>query len=133
MSGITDPISDFLTRIRNAGMANLKHVDIPSSSMKRKLTALLYEQKYIANYTNIDDGKQGLIRVYMKYDKHGKNVIKELKRVSKPGLRKYVNHNNLPRVYNNMGVAVISTSQGVITAREAKRQCLGGEVVCYVY
>ena len=133
MSGVTDPIADFLTRIRNAGMANLPHVDIPSSNMKRKLTALFYEQKYIANYTNIDDGKQGLIRIYMKYDKNGKNVIKELKRVSRPGLRKYVDHTNLPRVYNNMGVAVISTSQGLITAREAKRQSIGGEVVCYVY
>lgn len=133
MSRVTDPIADFLTRIRNAAMAQHKHVDIPSSNIKRKITALLYEQKYIANYTNIDDGKQGLIRVYLKYDKQGKSIIKELKRVSRPGLRSYVDHSNLPRIYNNMGVAIISTSQGVLTAREAKRQNLGGEVVCYVY
>lgn len=133
MSRVTDPIADYLTRIRNAAAAKHQHVDIPASNMKRRITALLYEQKYIANYTNIDDGKQGLVRVYLKYDSKGNSIIKELKRVSKPGLRKYVSHNDLPRVYNNMGVAIVSTSHGVVTAREAKRQNIGGEVVCYVY
>jgi small subunit ribosomal protein S8 len=133
MSRVTDPIADYLTRIRNAAAAKHQHVDIPSSSMKRRITALLYEQKYISNYTNIDDGKQGLLRVYLKYDSKGVSIIKEMKRVSKPGLRKYASNSELPRVYNNMGVAIISTSQGVITAREAKRLNIGGEVVCYIY
>ena len=133
MSRVTDPISDYLTRIRNAAAAKHMHVDIPSSNIKRRITALLYEQKYIANYTNIDDGKQGLLRVYLKFDEKGNSIIKEMKRVSKPGLRKYVPHTELPRIFNNMGVAIISTSQGVITAREAKRQNIGGEVLCYIY
>ena len=129
----TDPIADFLTRIRNAAKANHPHVDIPASNIKKRLAALMLDQKYIANYTNIDDGKQGLIRIYLKYQSNGEPVIKELTRVSRPGLRKYVNHNELPRVYNNLGVAVMSTSQGVMTAREATRKNIGGEVVCYIY
>lgn len=130
---MTDPIADYLTRIRNAAKAQHAHVDIPASNLKKRITQLLLEQKYIANYTNIDDGLQGLIRVYLKYDKAGKSIIKELVRVSKPGLRHYADHDNLPRVKNNMGVAIISTSKGVITAREAKREKIGGEVLCYVF
>ncbi|MBV1875951.1 MAG: 30S ribosomal protein S8 [Cycloclasticus sp.] len=130
---MTDPIADFLTRIRNAAKAQHKHVDIPASNLKKRMTQLLLEQKYIANFTNIDDGLQGLIRIYLKYDASGKSIIKELVRVSKPGLRKYVDHTELPRVKNNMGVAIISTSRGVITAREAKRENIGGEVLCYVF
>lgn len=130
---MTDPIADYLTRIRNAAKAQHKHVDIPASNLKKRITQLLLEQKYIANYTNIDDGLQGLIRVYLKYDKAGNSIIKELVRVSKPGLRHYADHDNLPRVKNNMGVAIISTSKGVITAREAKREKIGGEVLCYVF
>lgn len=130
---MTDPIADFLTRIRNAAKAQHKHVDIPASNLKKRMTQLLLEQKYIANFTNIDDGLQGLIRIYLKYDASGKSIIKELVRVSKPGLRKYVDHTDLPRVKNNMGVAIISTSRGVITAREAKRENIGGEVLCYVF
>ena len=130
---MTDPIADFLTRIRNAAKAQHKHVDIPASNLKKRMTQLLLEQKYIANFTNIDDGLQGLIRIYLKYDEAGKSIIKELVRVSKPGLRKYVDHNDLPRVKNNMGVAILSTSRGVITAREAKREKIGGEVLCYIF
>ena len=130
---MTDPIADFLTRIRNAAKAQHKHVDIPASNLKKRMTQLLLEQKYIANFTNIDDGLQGLIRIYLKYDASGKSIIKELVRVSKPGLRKYVDHNDLPRVKNNMGVAILSTSRGVITAREAKREKIGGEVLCYIF
>ena len=129
---VTDPIADYLTRIRNAAKAKHPYVDIPASNIKRKLSALLLKQKYIANYTNIDNGNQGLIRIYLKYT-DGKPVFRELKRISTPGLRQYVDHSNLPRVKNNMGVAIISTSQGVMSAREAKRQNLGGEVLCYVY
>ncbi|KAL7524473.1 hypothetical protein ACHAWF_000963 [Thalassiosira exigua] len=130
---MTDPIADYLTRIRNAAKAQHSHVDIPASNLKKRITQLLLEQKYIANYTNIDDGLQGLIRIYLKYDRSGKSIIKELVRVSKPGLRNYADHDNLPRVKNNMGVAIISTSKGVITAREAKREKIGGEVLCYVF
>ena len=130
---MTDPIADYLTRIRNAAKAQHKYVDIPASNLKKRISQLLLDQNYIANYTNIDDGIQGLIRIYLKYDAAGKSIIKELVRVSKPGLRNYVDHNNLPRVKNNMGVAIISTSQGVITARQAKRDGIGGEVLCYVF
>ncbi len=130
---MTDPIADYLTRIRNAAKAQHKHVDIPASNLKKRISQLLLEQSYIANYTNIDDGLQGLIRIYLKYDKAGNSVIKELVRVSKPGLRNYSGYNDLPRVKNNMGVAIVSTSQGVITAREAKREKIGGEVLCYVF
>jgi small subunit ribosomal protein S8 len=129
----TDPIADYLTRIRNAGMARHPHVDIPASNLKRKISALLLEKKYIGNYTNIDDGKQGLIRVYLKYDERGNSVIKELTRVSKPGLRKYVPHENLPRVYNNFGIAIVSTSKGLMTAQDAKRNNVGGEVICNIF
>jgi len=130
---MTDPIADYLTRIRNAAKAQHKHVDIPASNLKKRITQLLLEQNYIANYTNIDNGNQGLIRLYLKYDGSGKSIIKELVRVSKPGLRKYADHSSLPRVKNNMGVAIVSTSKGVITAREAARLNVGGEVLCYVF
>lgn len=130
---VTDPIADYLTRIRNAAAAKHRHVDIPASNVKRKMTQIMYEQRYIANYTNIDDGKQGLIRVYLKYQENGDSVIREMKRISRPGLRKYVNHDNLPRFYNNMAVTIMSTSKGVMTAREAARQQIGGEALCYIY
>ncbi|MCB0280413.1 MAG: 30S ribosomal protein S8 [Calditrichaeota bacterium] len=129
---VTDPIADYLTRIRNAAKAMHPYVDIPASNIKRKITDLLLEQKYIANYTNIDNGHQGLIRIYLKYV-DGKPVFRELRRISTPGLRQYVNHANLPRIKNNMGIAIVSTSNGVMSAREAKRQNLGGEVLCHVY
>ena len=130
---MTDPIADFLTRIRNASRAGKKYVDIPASNMKRKIADILFEQKFIANYTNIKNEHQGVIRVYLKYDKNGKSVITGIQRVSTPGLRKYVGLDNLPRVRNNMGIAIITTSKGVMTAREAARQGVGGEVICYVW
>lgn len=130
---MTDPIADFLTRIRNAIHADHRRVDIPASNQKKRMAQILYEQKFIRNYIIIEDGKQGIIRVFLKYDKEGKPVIHELQRVSKPGRRYYVDVNNLPRVKNNMGVALISTSKGIMTDRQAKRENVGGEVLCYVW
>lgn len=130
---MTDPIADFLTRIRNASSAKHKYVDIPASNMKRKIADILLEQKFIANYTNIKDDKMGLLRLYLRYDKDGKNLITGIKRISTPGLRQYVGADKLPRVRNNLGIAVISTSKGLMTAREAGRQGIGGEVICHVW
>ncbi len=130
---MTDPIADYLTRIRNAIQANHRRVDIPASNMKKKMTEILYEQKFIKNYIIIDDGKQGIIRIFLKFDNDGVSVIHELKRASIPGRRYYVGVDSLPRVKNNMGIAMISTSRGVMTGREALREKVGGEVLCYVW
>jgi small subunit ribosomal protein S8 len=130
---MTDPIADFLTRIRNAIQAGHKRVDIPASNMKKRMSEILYEQKFIKNYIIIEDGKQGLLRIFLKFDNDGESVIHELKRVSTPGRRRYVDVNNLPRVKNNMGIAMISTSHGIMTEREAKRDNVGGEVLCYIW
>ena len=133
MSGITDPVADYLTRIRNAQQSRHRHVDIPASKQKRALTQILLEKGYIRNYLNIDDGKQGLLRVYLKYDQDGTPIIRTLQRVSSPGLRKYVGADELPRVKNGLGIAILSTSQGMMTDKEARRIHVGGEVVAYVY
>ena len=130
---MTDPIADYLTRIRNAIKARHTKVDIPHSRLKEEITKLLMEYRYIQNYINIDDGKQGIIRIYLKYDEEENSVISALKRVSKPGLRKYVNANEIPRVLNNLGIAILSTSKGVVTDREARRFGVGGEVLCYIW
>lgn len=132
MSVTTDPVADYLTRIRNAMKARHKHVDIPASRLKRALTQILLDKGYIRNYLNIDDGKQGLIRLYLKYDRNGNPVIQELRRVSRPGLRRYVDANSLPRVKNGLGVAIVSTSRGVMTDKEARRRHVGGEVLALV-
>lgn len=133
MSAVTDPVSDYLTRIRNAQQANHRHVDIPASKLKRAMTQILQEKGYIKNYLNIDDGKQGLLRIYLKYDEVGEPVIRMLKRVSKPGLRKYAGSDNLPRVKNGLGIAILSTSRGVMSDKEARRFKVGGEVIAHVY
>jgi len=130
---MTDPIADYLTRIRNAQQARHKYVDIPASTIKRKVSRILLEQGFIKKYIVIDDGKQGLVRVWLKYDQLNNPVITKLIRVSTPGLRKYVDVANLPRVMNNLGVAIMTTPRGVLTAREAKRQNVGGEILCYVW
>jgi len=130
---MTDPIADYLTRIRNAIKAEHKKVDIPASNLKREITRILYENKYINNYVNIDDGKQGLIRIYLKYDENEKGAISGLRRISKPGRRQYVDADNIPRVMNNMGLAILSTSRGVMTGLQAKKERIGGEVLCYVW
>lgn len=130
---MTDPISDYLTRIRNAVKAKHKKVDIPSSKIKRSITQILQDQNFIQSYINIDDGKQGLIRIYLKYDSNEQPIIKGLRRISKPGRRVYVNKDDIPRVLNNLGVALMTTSQGVMTDKQAQKVGIGGEVLCYVW
>lgn len=129
----TDPIADYLTRIRNATRAKHRKVDIPSSSLKKEITRILHEEHYIKNYVFMDDGHQGLIRIYLRYDENDKSVIEGLKRVSKPGFRRYVAKNNIPRVFNNLGLAVITTSKGVMTGQNASRIGVGGEILFYVW
>lgn len=132
---LTDPIADFLTRIRNAQMASHKIVEIPLSSMKKRITEILYENGYILKYkVASDEGKQGVIKIALKYDMNsGKPVIRALDRISKPGLRKYVKSDEVPRVINGLGIAIISTSKGLITDKKARELQVGGEVVCYIY
>ncbi|UCE04763.1 MAG: 30S ribosomal protein S8 [bacterium] len=130
---MTDPIADYLTRIRNAIKAKHTKVDVPFSKLKEEITKILLEYRYIQNYINIDDGQQGMIRIYLKYDQDENSVITALKRVSKPGLRKYVKATEIPRVLNNLGVAILSTSKGVVTDREARQFGVGGEVLCYIW
>ena len=131
----TDPIADYLTRIRNAQLARHKVVDIPASNLKKKITEILYDQGYILKYKFEDSAnKQGIIKIALKYDpKTGQPVIRSLKRASRPGLRKYAGSTDLPRVLNGLGVAIISTSHGVMTGKEAKKQNVGGEVLCEIY
>ncbi len=133
MSGITDPIADYLTRLRNAQMARKVYVDIPASKLKRAITQILVDKGYVQRYLDIDDGKQGLLRIYLKYDRNGNPAIRELQRVSKPGRRQYVGVDELPRVRNSLGIAIISTSQGVMTDKEARKLNIGGEVLAYVF
>lgn len=131
---MTDPIADYLTRIRNAVMANHKVVEIPASNIKKDMTKILFEKGYILNYKFEEEGPQGSIKIALKYHPETKaNAIKSLQRISKPGLRKYVDSTHLPRVLNGLGVAIISTSQGVMTDKEARSLSIGGEVLCYVY
>ena len=131
---MTDPIADYLTRIRNAVMANHKVVEIPASNMKKDMTRILFDKGYILNYKFEEEGPQGSIKIALKYNPETKaNAIKSLQRISKPGLRKYVDSSHLPRVLNGLGVAIISTSQGVMTDKEARSLNIGGEVLCYVY
>ena len=131
---ITDPIADFLTRIRNAQMAGHKVVDIPSSNLKKKITEILFDQGYIANYRFDENSNyQGVIKIALKYDKFKIPAIKKLTRISKPGLRKYVNNDSVPRVINGLGIAILSTSKGVITDKKARELKIGGEVLCHVY
>lgn len=132
MSVTTDPVADYLTRVRNSLKARHKHVDIPASKLKRAITQILLDKGYIRNYLNIDDGKQGLLRVYLKYDRDGRPVIQQLRRASRPGLRYYIGADKLPRVKNGLGVAIVSTSRGVMTDKEARRINVGGEVLAYV-
>jgi small subunit ribosomal protein S8 len=131
---MTDPIADYLTRIRNAVMAKHKVVEIPASNMKKDMTKILFDKGYILNYKFEEEGPQGSIKIALKYNPETKmNAIKSLKRISKPGLRKYVDSNHIPRVLNGLGVALLSTSQGLMTDKEARNLGVGGEVLCYVY
>jgi len=130
---MTDPIADFLTRIRNANSVNHEKVEIPSSKMKKTLAEILKEEGYIKSFEYIEDGKQGLLRLYLKYGNDKQKVITGIKRISKPGLRIYARKDQLPRVLGGLGIAVISTSHGIMTDKEARKKQLGGEVVCYVW
>ena len=130
----TDTIADFLTRIRNAIQANRRIVEIPSSNIKKEITKVLHDKGFITNYKFEDNGPQGTIKIALKYNpRTNLSAIEKITRVSKPGLRKYVDFDNLPRVINGLGIAILSTSQGVITDKEARKLKIGGEVLCYVY
>jgi len=130
----TDPISDYLTRIRNAQAVGHKVVEIPASNLKKEITKVLHDQGYIRKYKFVDDGPQGSIKIALKYDKATKRpAITKLERVSKPGLRKYSKVKAIPRVLNGLGIAIISTPNGVMTGKNAQAQNVGGEVLCYIY
>ncbi len=131
---MTDPIADYLTRVRNAMMAKHKVVDIPASNMKKEITKVLYDKGYILSYKFEETGVQGNIKIALKYNPETKEAaIRKMERISKPGLRKYTGMDTLPRVLNGLGIAIISTSQGVMTDKEARQRNIGGEVLCYVY
>jgi small subunit ribosomal protein S8 len=131
---VTDPIADFLTRIRNAQMAGHRVVDIPASNLKKRMTEILYAQGYILKYKFEDDSKQGIIKIALKYDPATRQpAIHSMERVSRPGLRQYASPSEFRRVKNGLGVAILSTSKGVMTDKDAKAQNVGGEVLCYVY
>tara|TARA_R110002073_G_scaffold336208_1_gene530886 strand:- start:24146 stop:24544 length:399 start_codon:yes stop_codon:yes gene_type:complete len=130
----TDPIADYLTRIRNAASAGHRVVEIPASNLKKEMTKILFEQGYILSYKFEEDKVQDSIKIALKYDKETKQpVIRKIERISKPGLRKYVNSSELPRVLNGLGVAIVSTSKGVMTNKKAREENVGGEVLCHVY
>jgi len=133
MSGVTDPVADYLTRIRNAQQARHRHLDVPASKLKRAMTQILVDKGYIKSFVNAADGKQGLLRIYLKYDAYGQPAIRSMRRVSKPGLRKYVDARTTIRVRNGLGIAILSTSRGVMTDKEASSINVGGEVLAYVY
>jgi small subunit ribosomal protein S8 len=131
---VTDPIADFLTRIRNAQMASHRIVEIPASNIKKRITEILYDKGYILKYKFEEDKKQGVIKIALKYDTNSKlPVIRGLERISRPGLRQYAKPADLKRVANGLGIAILSTSKGVITDKEAKVQNVGGEVLCHIF
>jgi small subunit ribosomal protein S8 len=130
---MTDPIADMLTRIRNAAKAKFRKVDIPASNLKTEIARILLEEMYIGNYRVIEDGRQGIIRIYLKYGDQDNNTIAGLKRISKPGKRIYASKDNIPRVRNGLGIAVISTSKGVLTDRGCRQLGVGGEVLFYAW
>lgn len=129
---VTDPIADFLTRVRNASKAKMLRVEIPSSKMKIGLAEILKQENYIHDYSVIDDNKQNILRLQLKY-RNGIPAINGLKKISKPGLRVYKNSDKLPRVLNGLGTAVISTSKGLLSDKQARSQAMGGEVICYIW
>ena len=131
---MTDPIADYLTRLRNSIQAKHRVVEVPASNLKKDITKILFEKGYILNFKFIEDGRQGIIKIALKYDAVNKtSAIKSLKRVSSPGLRQYTGYKDMPRVINGLGIAIISTSKGVMTNKEAADMKIGGEVLCYVY
>ena len=130
----TDPIADFLTRVRNAIAAGHRVVEIPASNLKKEMTKILFDQGFILSYQFKDDKVQGTVKIALKYDKETKeSVIRKIQRISTPGLRKYVGSSEMPRVLNGLGIAIVSTSKGVMTNKKARQENVGGEVLCYVY
>lgn len=131
---MTDPIADYLTRLRNAIKAKHRIVEVPASNLKKEMTKILFEKGYILNFKFVDEGPQGTIKIALKYNVETKeNAIKKLQRVSTPGLRQYVGYRNMPRVLNGLGIAILSTPKGVMTNKEASDLMVGGEVLCYIY
>lgn len=130
---VNDPISDFLTRIRNAQTAGHRIVDIPASNVKKRITEILYDQGYILRYKFVDDDKQGIIKIAIKYNDQGEPVIKDMGRISRQSLRKYAKSTEIPRIINGLGIAIVSTSRGIMTDKKARQINVGGEVLCYVY
>ena len=130
----TDPIADFLTRVRNAILAGHRVVEIPASNLKKEMTKILFDQGYILSYQFNEESVQGIVKIALKYDRETKeSVIRKLERISTPGLRKYVSADEMPRVLNGLGIAIVSTSKGVMTNKKARQENVGGEVICYVY
>ena len=130
---MTDPIADMLTRIRNANVVKHETVDVLASNMKKELSRILLEEGFIRGYDVIEDGKQGIIRIQLKYGQTGERVISGLKRISKPGMRVYADKHEVPRVLNGLGISIISTSKGILTDKQARKENVGGEVICYVW
>jgi small subunit ribosomal protein S8 len=130
---MTDPISDFLTRVRNAALARHSKVDVPASGQIKAITKIFLEEGYIQNFTTIDDNKQGVVRIYLKYGGNKKSVIKGMKRISSPGLRRYVHTGEIPRVLNGFGVAILSTPKGILSDKKARQEKVGGEVLCTIW
>ena len=129
---MSDPIADYLTRVRNAVQAQHKKVDIPASNLKKEITEILLQQKFITGYVKVDDAKQGVLRITLKYT-DGRGVISGLRRISRPGIRTYQSSEKLPRVNNGLGIAIISTSKGLMTDKQARKENIGGEVLCTVW
>ena len=130
---MTDPIADMLTRIRNANTVKHETVDVPASNIKKEIARILLEEGFIRGYDVIEDGKQGIIRIQLKYGQAGERVISGLKRISKPGMRVYAANQEIPKVLNGLGISIISTSKGILTDKQARKENVGGEVICYVW
>ena len=130
---MTDPIADMLTRIRNANVVKHETVDVPASNIKKEIARILLEEGFVRGYDVIEDGKQGIIRIQLKYGQAGERVISGLKRISKPGMRVYADKHEVPRVLNGLGISIISTSKGILTDKQARKANVGGEVICYVW
>ena len=130
---MTDPIADMLTRIRNANVVKHETVDVPASNMKKELARILLEEGFVRGYDVIEDEKQGIIRIQLKYGQSGERVIQGIKRISKPGMRVYTNAYEIPKVLNGLGISIISTSKGILTDKQARKENVGGEVICYVW
>ena len=130
---MTDPIADMLTRIRNANTVKHETVDVPASNIKKEIARILLEEGFVRGYDVIEDGKQGIIRIQLKYGQTGERVISGLKRISKPGMRVYAANQEIPKVLNGLGISIISTSKGILTDKQARKENVGGEVICYVW